>query len=188
VRHELPEKGSRKKRCTEIAKPGTHPQQAPGGIQISQLENSCAAPAQRLRDDDFFVDRRPELREEDFFAELFFFEELRVLLRCDPDELLFDELLFFAADFFLGTFPPALRASESPMAIACFRLVTFFPLRPLFSLPCFIARISSPTFFCAFAPYFLPPDFFEELFFVAIHLLLSAVLGSRAGWRGCAKK
>jgi hypothetical protein len=35
-------------------------------------------------------------------------------------------------DFF-GTFLPFLRASESPMAIACFRLFTVLPLRPLFS-------------------------------------------------------
>ena len=34
-----------------------------------------------------------------------------------------------------GTFSPFLRASDRPMAIACFGLVTFLPLRPLFSLP-----------------------------------------------------
>ena len=34
--------------------------------------------------------------------------------------------------FFLGTLAPACRASERPMAMACFRLVTFLPLRPLF--------------------------------------------------------
>ena len=32
------------------------------------------------------------------------------------------------------------------MAIACFLLVTFFPLRPLFSFPCFMAFISVSTF------------------------------------------
>jgi hypothetical protein len=99
---------------------------------------------------------------DDFFAELFFegpfFEEL------------FLDELFFAADFFFGTFAPSLRASDSPMAIACFRLVTFLPLRPLFSVPLFFSRIARATFFCAFGPYFLPPeDFFcEELFFVAM--------------------
>ncbi len=83
----------------------------------------------------------------------------------------FFELLFFADDFFFGTFAPALRASDSPMAMACFRLVTFFPLRPLFSFPLFFSRITRATFFCAFGPYFLPPeDFFEELFFVAMQL------------------
>jgi hypothetical protein len=40
-----------------------------------------------------------------------------------------------AVFFFLGTLPPALRASDSPMAIACFLLLTFFPDRPLFSVP-----------------------------------------------------
>lgn len=94
---------------------------------------------------------------DDFFAELFF-------------EELFPAELFFEADFFFGTFAPSLRASDSPMAIACFRLVTFFPLRPLFSVPLFFSRIARATFFCAFGPYFPPPDDFlcEELFFVAI--------------------
>ena len=41
--------------------------------------------------------------------------------------------LFFEADFFFGTLPPAFRASDNPMAMACFLLVTFLPLRPLFS-------------------------------------------------------
>src|SRR6476620_2238647 len=35
------------------------------------------------------------------------------------------------ADFRLGTFLPFLRASESPMAIACFLLFTVPPLPPL---------------------------------------------------------
>src|SRR6478672_8329144 len=34
-----------------------------------------------------------------------------------------------------GTFLPFLRASESPMAIACLRLLTFLPLLPLLSVP-----------------------------------------------------
>ena len=36
-------------------------------------------------------------------------------------------------DFFFGTFLPFWRASESPMAIACFLLLTVLPLFPLFS-------------------------------------------------------
>ncbi len=55
-------------------------------------------------DDDFFFP-------EDFFFEVVFFEED----------------FFLEADFLAGTFAPALRASESPMAIACLRLVTFLP-------------------------------------------------------------
>src|SRR5438445_3005045 len=61
---------------------------------------------------------------------------------------------FFFDDFFLGTFAPDLRASESPMAMACLRLVTFFPDRPDFSLPCFFSRIARSTFSPAFLPYF----------------------------------
>jgi hypothetical protein len=82
---------------------------------------------------------------------------------------------------------PALRAFESPMAMACLRLVTFLPLRPLRSRPCFIARISVFTFLPALGEYlrpdfpvvffaaedlladdFLPGDFLPEDFFVAI--------------------
>jgi hypothetical protein len=54
--------------------------------------------------------------------------------------------------FFFGTFAPALRASESPIAMACLRLVTFFPL-PLRSVPCFRSCIVFFTFACAVFPY-----------------------------------
>lgn len=102
---------------------------------------------------------------DDFFALLFFAE------------------VFFAADFFFGTLAPSLRASDSPIAIACFRLVTFFPLRPLFSVPLFFSRIVRATFFCAFGLYFLPPEDFlcEELFFVAIEPSPFWLLRSGAG-------
>jgi hypothetical protein len=58
--------------------------------------------------------------------------------------------------FFLrfgGTLAPARRASESPIAIACLRLFTFFPDRPLFSFPLFRSRIALLTFSDAFLPY-----------------------------------
>src|ERR1700751_2717476 len=67
------------------------------------------------------------------------------------------------------------------MAMACFRLVTFFPLRPDFSFPFFISRISVSTFFPAdgeylrradFALDFFALDFFLAAFFVAITILL----------------
>src|SRR5437762_1088378 len=61
---------------------------------------------------------------------------------------------FFELPFFLGTFAPDLRASESPIAIAGLRLVTFFPERPDFSFPCFFSRIARSTFSPAFLPYF----------------------------------
>jgi hypothetical protein len=60
-----------------------------------------------------------------------------------------------------GTFAPFSRASESPIAIACLRLVTFLPLRPLFSVPFFLRRIADSTRLLAALPYFLPPDFFR---------------------------
>src|SRR5258706_15876788 len=50
-------------------------------------------------DDDFF--------DEDFFEDDFFEDD------------------FFEDDFFDGTFPPARLASDNPMAMACFLLVTF---------------------------------------------------------------
>jgi hypothetical protein len=53
-----------------------------------------------------------------------------------------------------GTFPPARRASDRPIAIACFRLVTFLPDRPLRSVPCLRSCIAFSTFCDAFRPYF----------------------------------
>jgi hypothetical protein len=60
-----------------------------------------------------------------------------------------------------GTFAPFSRASDNPIAIACLRLVTFFPLRPLLSVPFFFRRIADSTRLPAALPYFLPPDFFR---------------------------
>ena len=77
-------------------------------------------------DDDFFEDR--------FFED--FFEDF-----LDP---------------FFGTLPPASRASDKPMAIACFLLVTFLP-DPLFSVPCLRSCIAFSTFSCAFLPYLAIP-------------------------------
>src|SRR5258706_15159603 len=52
-----------------------------------------------------------------------------------------------AEDFFGGgTLPPAARASDNPIAIACLRLVTLLPQRPLFQVPPFIS-------FLAFSPF-----------------------------------
>jgi hypothetical protein len=52
-----------------------------------------------------------------------------------------------------GTLPPARRASESPIAIACLRLVTRLPDLPLRSLPRFISCIARFTLRDAFLPY-----------------------------------
>jgi hypothetical protein len=54
---------------------------------------------------------------------------------------------FLRALFLLaGTFAPDLRASESPIAMACLRLFTFVPERPLLSVPCFLSRMTRATF------------------------------------------
>jgi hypothetical protein len=55
--------------------------------------------------------------------------------------------------FFRGTLAPDFRASDSPMAIACFRLVTFLPERPLLSVPLFLRCIADLTFLPAALPY-----------------------------------
>jgi hypothetical protein len=59
--------------------------------------------------------------------------------------------LFF---FFFGTLPPFRRASDRPMAMACFRLLTFFPDLPLFNLPRLRSCIAFLTFRFAVLPYF----------------------------------
>src|SRR5580700_58744 len=58
--------------------------------------------------------------------------------------------------FFLGTFAPLLRASERPIAIACFRLFTTPPLPPLpeRSVPLFLRCITLLTLLLAAFPYF----------------------------------
>src|SRR5260370_14051424 len=77
---------------------------------------------------------------------------------------------FFEEDFLLGTFAPAFRASDSPIAIACFLLVTFLPDRPLFRVPSFRSCIAFSTLSEAFLPYlamlFLPPLSLFDVTFV----------------------
>jgi hypothetical protein len=55
--------------------------------------------------------------------------------------------------FFFGTFAPARRASDNPIATACLRLVTFFPELPLRNVPRLRSCIVFLTFDCAVAPY-----------------------------------
>lgn len=60
----------------------------------------------------------------------------------NPESLSFRMMNYF---FFLdGTFIPFSRASEIPMAMACFLLVTFFPEED-FSFPSLNSCITSPT-------------------------------------------
>jgi hypothetical protein len=67
---------------------------------------------------------------------------------CDRYELLEDE-----DDLRFGTFAPARRASDRPIAIACLRLVTFLPERPLRKVPRLRSRIVFSTLLWAFLPY-----------------------------------
>ena len=69
---------------------------------------------------------------------------------------------FFRDDFlFRGTFAPFFRASDRPIAIACFRLLTFPPLPPLpdLSVPLFRRCIALLTRLLADLPYFRPLSF-----------------------------
>ena len=79
------------------------------------------------------------------------------------EELFLDEL-------FRGTFAPFFRASDRPIAIACFRLFTVppFPPGPDFSVPRFLRRIALATFLLAARPYLRVPDFRPDFFRVAI--------------------
>jgi hypothetical protein len=69
-----------------------------------------------------------------------------------------------------GTFAPSLRASDRPIAIACFRLVTRppCPFLPRRSVPFLRRRIALSTSFCARGPYFLPLDLRVDFRLVAI--------------------
>jgi len=62
----------------------------------------------------------------------------------------------FQDHFFLrdGTFATFRRASDRPIAIACFLLLTFLPERPDFSVPCFLSCIARLTLLDALGPYF----------------------------------
>ena len=71
----------------------------------------------------------------------------------ERDALERDRLLLLPLLFPDGTFPPARRASDKPIAMACLRLVTFFPERPERNVPRFRSRIAFSTFSLAFLPY-----------------------------------
>lgn len=93
---------------------------------------------------------------DDFFVLLFFVVLFRGEAFFEPGDdffVPFDED-FVDADFFAGTLPPSRRASESPIAIACFLLVTFLP-EPDRNVPFFRSCIVFSTFSCAFLPYLL---------------------------------
>jgi hypothetical protein len=71
---------------------------------------------------------------------------------------------FFLARFF-GTLAPVLRASDNPIAIACFLLLTFLPDRPLRKVPDLRFFMARPTLLAAAFEYF---RFFAFFAFFAI--------------------
>jgi hypothetical protein len=87
----------------------------------------------------------------DFFRDDFLVVEDFLLADFLPADFLPD---FFFADFLAGTFPPSLRASDNPIAIACSLLLTVLPEPPLLSLPRLRSCIALFTFSPAFLPYF----------------------------------
>ena len=56
-------------------------------------------------------------------------------------------------EFLRGTLAPFFRAFESPIAMACFRLVTFLPDLPLFNVPFLRSRMAFFTSVPAFLLY-----------------------------------
>jgi hypothetical protein len=77
---------------------------------------------------------------------------MTVRYRFDFFAVFFFAVFRFLAAFF-GTFLPLALASDSPIAIACLRLVTFRPDRPLFSVPALRFFITRSTSVDAFFEY-----------------------------------
>ena len=82
---------------------------------------------------------------------------------------------------FGGTRLPLRRAFESPIAIACLRLLTLRPERPECAFPRLYSRISLPTSLLAEREYlrrepFLRPRFFRLELFLLLELLRRVVL------------
>ena len=104
---------------------------------------------ERFVEEDFFDDETPFFDVDDFFDD-------------DDADFLDEEPPFFEADFDEdfddddlrdGTLSPSERASEMPIAMACWRLFTF-PPEPLFNFPSPYSCITFEIFFWAFDPYF----------------------------------
>jgi hypothetical protein len=91
------------------------------------------------------VDGRDKPGHDENFGLTFYFFAFRFLA-------VFFAVFFF--DAFFGTFLPSARASERPIAIACLRLFTFLPERPLFNVPALRFFITRSTSDDAFLEYF----------------------------------
>jgi hypothetical protein len=100
------------------------------------------------------------------------------------------DVLFLEAAFFFvparfdlgGTLAPARRASLSPMATACFRLFTFFPLRPDLSL----CRLNSPivdSIFLDTVRFDFEPEPEDEVFFLAVFLVAMMIRDALCAFR-----
>jgi hypothetical protein len=105
--------------------------------------------------------RAVDFRAVDFRAVDFFAVDFRVPAFFAVDFRPPDEERFAVLRLRAGTFSPASRASDSPIATACLRLVTRppWPALPRFNVPLFRRRIALATFFPAPRLYFRPPDF-----------------------------
>jgi len=93
-------------------------------------------------------DRDEDFRDVDDFLDADFLDD--DFLDADFLEPVFLDVDFLDDDFFddfpfLGTLAPALRASDSPIAIACFLLFTFLP-DPLRKVPCLRSCMVFSTF------------------------------------------
>jgi hypothetical protein len=124
-----------------------------------------------LRLEDFLPE---DLRVDDLRVEDLRVEDLRVedFLPLDFLPEVFLPLDDFRDDDLRGTLAPFSRASDKPIAIACFRLLTLRPL-PERSVPFFFRRIADSTRLLAAFPYFLPPDDFR-----------AAIVTNSPEWRG----
>jgi hypothetical protein len=115
-------------------------------------DDDLRAPALRDVDDLRAADERDgDLREDaaDFRVEVLRDDEA---LRPD-DEALRDDDERELEERRAGTFFPSARASDRPIAIACLRLFTVLPLRPLFSVPALRSCIARSTFLLAALEY-----------------------------------
>jgi hypothetical protein len=122
---------------------------------------SSAAREPRLARYDFFLPDEDLLLAEDFrLAEGFRLDDAFFLAAG----FLLDEAFFLLDDDFFGTFPPAFLASDNPIAIACLRLLTFFPELPLLSVPALRSCIAFLTLLCAFLPYLAMSYLHRRLF------------------------
>src|SRR6185437_3211808 len=115
----------------------------------SRLGSGASA---KQRDDDQDRERNPEEPGEDVTE--------RASLLCGTGliagaafELCHGGYFFLRLLLRAGTFAPARRASERPMAIACLRLFTLRPERPLRSVPALRSCIARLTLLWAFFPY-----------------------------------